>query len=544
MTDTLAAAREAYRRRDWRGARDGLVAADAAGGLTADDVFTLADAAWWLGEVERSLAAGERAYRLYLDGDRPARAAMAAIHIAVDLLLRGDDVVGSGWIRRAERLLDDQPEGVEHGYLRYLVEVEASLGGPDLDAVIASAERVEALGRTHEDPNLVALGILGQGRALVKQARTTEGMALLDEAMVAVLTEDLAPEWSGNVYCHLMSACHEVGDIRRAVAWTEATSRWLQTLPDAVLFTGICRVHRSQVLQASGGWDQAEREAEQVCRDLEHLHVASVAEGYYQVGELRRLRGDLVGAEEAYEQARQRGREPQPGLALLQLARGRARASAAGIATALAGELDPLARFRLCAARVEIALAAGELDAAEEACAEVEATAERYGSSGLDATARAARGAVLVGRGRPEEALVALRSACQRWRELGIPYDAAKVGVLLAQACAALGDADGAERELDTAVDVFDRLGAVADADGVATRRGSRRSADGLTARELEVLTEVASGSSNRQIADELSISEKTVARHLSNIFVKLGCSSRTAAAAYAFEHGLLGPRG
>lgn len=542
MDEAVAGAREAYRRRDWRAARDGFAAAAAVGDLTADDAFAFADAAWWLGDTEESLSAGEQAYRLYLDGDRPARAAMAAIHIAIDLLLRGDDVIGSGWISRAERLLRDQPAGVEHGYLRYLLEVEAALGGPDFDAVIASARGVADLGRDHDDANLVALGILGQGRALVKQAHAAEGLALLDEAMVAVLTEELSPEWAGNIYCHLMAACHELGDIRRAVAWTDATTRWLETLPEAVLFTGICRVHRSQVLQAAGGWEQAEREAERVCHDLEHIHVASAAEAQYQRGELRRLRGDLAEAEQAYERARQRGRDPHPGLALLQLARGRQGAASAAIRTALASQTDPLVRVRLCAAHVEIALAAGDLETAEAACGEVEDTAAAYDSPGLVATALTARGAVLIGQRRPGPALAALRSACQRWWELGVPYEAARVGVLLARACAQTGDLDGAGRELDAAAQVFDRLGAAADADEVAVLRGQTRTADGLTARELEVLAEVASGSSNREIAAALVISEKTVARHLSNIFLKIGCSSRTAAAAYAFEHGLASP--
>jgi ATP/maltotriose-dependent transcriptional regulator MalT len=540
VRETLEKARQAYDRRDWQAARDGFVAAAAANPLSADDAFALADSAWWLGRVEESLAAGERAYRQYLEGDRPAQAAMAAIHIAVDLLLRGDDVLGSGWIHRAQRLLEDRPDSAEHGYLSYLLEVEAALGGPALDEVVATAARVGDLGRRHGDANLVALGILGQGRALVKQARTDEGLALLDEAMVAVLTEDLSPEWPGNVYCHLMSACHELGDVRRAVAWTRATTDWLETLPAAVLFTGICRVHRSQVLQATGGWDQAEFEAATVCEDLEHIHVASAAEAHYQVAELRRLRGDLAGAERAYEQARARGRDPQPGLALLQLAEGRPTVAVAAIATAIASVDDPLERLRLRAAQVEIALAAGDADLAEDACSEVADIATRYGSDGFDATQRTTRAACLLVRGRPEQALPLLRSACRTWRELGLPYDAARVGVLLARACEALGDLDAARRELDAAGEVFERLGAVVDAEVVASLRGRTRTEDGLTRREIEVLTEVASGSTNRQIAEALVISEKTVARHLSNIFVKLGCSSRTAAATYAYEQGLV----
>jgi DNA-binding CsgD family transcriptional regulator len=538
----VSVARAAYQRGDWQAARDGFAVAAADGGLSADDAFAHADAAWWLGRVDESLAAGEQAYRRYLEGDRPERAAMAAIHIAVDLLLRGDGVVGSGWIQRAQRLLEDRPDSVEHGYLTYLTRVEAALGGPDLDEVVESAARVADVGNRHRDANLVALGLLGQGRALVKQARMDEGLALLDEAMVAVLTEELSPEWAGNVYCHLMSACHELGDVRRAVAWTQATTSWLETLPAAVLFTGICRVHRSQVFQATGGWDEAELEAARVCEDLEHIHVASAAEAYYQLAELRRLRGDLAGAEVAYEEARTRGRDPHPGLALLQLAEGRALVAAAAIAAAVAGAEDPLTRLRLRAAQVEIALAAGDPDLAEDACSEVAELAGRYGSDGFVALQRTTRAACLLARGRPDAALPALRSACRIWRDLGVPYEAARTRVLTARACRALGDLDGARRELDAAVGVFERLGAVGDVAAVAELRGRTRTQDGLTRRELEVLAEVASGSTNRRIAERLFISEKTVARHLSNIFVKLDCSSRTAAAAYAYERGLVTP--
>jgi DNA-binding CsgD family transcriptional regulator len=539
MSDSRSDAHEAYRRCDWQAARDGFLAAEADGELSAEDAFALAYAAWWLGRNEESLAAAEQAYRRYLDGDRPDRAAMAALHIAVDLLLRGEVVIGSGWMQRAQRLLADRPESAEHGYVTYLLEVEACLGGPDLDAVAASADRVADIGRRHADDNLVALGLVGRGRALVKQARVEEGLGLLDEAMVTVLTEPLSPEWAGNIYCHLMSACHELGDVRRAIAWTQATTDWLATLPAAVLFTGICRVHRSQVLQATGSWDQAEREAVRVCEDLADVHVASVAEAHYQLGELRRLRGDLHGAEAAYEQARARGRDPHPGLALLQLTEGRVEVAAAAIAAAVASVEDPLARLRLRAAQVEIALAAGDRELAEQACAEVTDLAQRYGSDGFVAVQQVTRAACLVAGGRAEDALPVLRSAAASWHELGVPYEAARVGLLTARAREALGDHDGAERELGAARATLERLGA--SSVGWSARRPSRSGSDDvLTAREVEVLTEVASGRTNRQVADRLVISEKTVARHLSNIFVKLDCSSRTAAAAYAHERGLV----
>ena len=324
-----------------------------------DDLEDRADAAWWRGDVDEASALLERAYRNHLDDGRPRPAAMAAIGIAVSAFLRGDGVVGSGWLGRAQRLLRDEPEQVEHGYFLYL-ELEGALEGGDQAAVVATAGRVRDIGRRHRDPNLVAAGDLFEGRALVRQGRVAEGMALLDEAMLAVLSGELRPEYAGNVYCHLMAAFHELADVRRAAEWTEATSRWLAGLPAAVLFTGICRVHRSQVMARRGAWAQAEREAALVCLELADLHVAGAAEGHYQHGELHRLRGDLAAAEAAYRRAHGLGRDPQPGLALLRLAQGRSSTAAASIRAALtAVTSDRLARAQLCAAQVEIALAAG-----------------------------------------------------------------------------------------------------------------------------------------------------------------------------------------
>ena len=543
-TERLEAARSAYGRRDWANAREEFETARERTDLGADDLNALGDAQWWLGDVDAALTAYEGAYRLYLQGERPRQAATSAVGLAVSLFLRGDVELGSGWMNRAQRLLRDQPEGPEHGYLLYL-DVEAALAGGELDVVLGKARAIRELGQRFGDVNLSASGILFEGRALVRRGEMTQGLALLDEAMVAVLSDDLTPEWAGNIYCHLMAAFHELADLRRAAEWVEATARWLTTLPGAVLFTGICRVHRSQVLQARGAWKQAEVEAVRVCEELATIHVAGAAEGHYQVGEIRRLRGDLTGAEESYQKAHERGRDPQPGLALLRLAEDRLDAASASIRSALIAQPgEPLARSRLLAAQVEIAGAAGASGEAEDACAELEEIAARFGTSGLQAAALHARGAVLLATRPSEEALPTLRRACGRWRELGAPYDAAKACLLLAQAYGALGDTDAAERELDAAAIEFDRLGATLDIAKVRALRGLGLP-DGLTARQVEVLALVAAGKSNRDIAAKLVISEKTVARHLENIFVKLGVSSRSAAAVYAVEHRLAsGPRG
>jgi DNA-binding NarL/FixJ family response regulator len=542
VDEILQAARDAYRRRDWPEARERFAAARATGELAAGDLEALADAAWWLGEFDEASATLEEAYRRYLDEGRPRPAAMAAIGIGVNAFLRGDGVVGTGWVGRAQRLLRDEPEHAEHGYVLSL-DLEGALAGDDAATVVGTARRVRDIGRRHTDPNLVALADLFEGRALVKQGRVADGMALLDEAMLAVVSGELRPEWAGNIYCHLMAAFHEFADVRRAAEWTEATSRWLAGLPAAVLFTGICRVHRSQVLQHKGAWAQAEREAALVCRDLADLHVAAAAEGHYQIGEIRRLRGDLAGAEESYRRAHGLGRDPQPGLALLRLAQGRAATASASIRAALtAVTSDRLARARLCAAQVEIALAAGEHETAARACDELVQTASTYGSSGLEAAALQARGAVLLTGGRPEAALPTLRTACRRWQELDAPYHAARVRLLLAGAYQALDDSDAAMRELDAAEAAFGRLGASLDAGRIPALRGRPALPGGLTGREAEVLALVAAGRTNREIAAALVLSHKTVARHLSNIFAKIDVTSRTQAAAYAYEHGLAAP--
>jgi DNA-binding CsgD family transcriptional regulator len=545
MTDLLDRARAAYRQRDWPRACELFNAARDEDELPVDDLYALSDAAWWMGDNAEVLQSAEAAYHRYLDDRRPRRAAIAAVDIAVVHFLRGEGTAASGWISRAGRLLENEPESAEHGYLLYLLEVEGPLGGiapaapAAFDALMAAARQVQDLGHRHGEPTLVATGLLGEGRALIKMGRAAEGLARLDEVMLATRADTLSPPWTGNLYCQLIEAAEELGDIRRAREWTDALTRWLETMPVAIVFTGICRVHRSRVRQLTGAWDEAEREAEQVCIELANLHTAAAAKAHYQVGEIRRLRGDVDGAEHAYQEAHALGRDPQPGLALLRLAQGRADAAAASIRAALLAERNRLLRAGLRGAQVEIALAIGATDEAREAAADLKAIALQYGSCGLEVAARHATGAVLLAAGQPEEALPVLRDACRDWSELAAPYDCARVRVLLAKVYRLLGDEDSAARELQVARESFDRLGAAHDLVEEADGSGGAKPPGGLTPREIDVLAQVAAGKTNRVIARTLSISEKTVARHLANIFDKLGVKTRTAAAAFAFGHGL-----
>jgi DNA-binding NarL/FixJ family response regulator len=336
------------------------------------------------------------------------------------------------------------------------------------------------------------------------------------------------------LYCHTIATCHAIADVRRMVRWTELTEQWLATLPAAVFFDGLCGVHRAQLHLLHGAWDEAERRALRIAKDFDRHRIDYAAEAWYVVGEVRRLRGE-PGAADAYDEAHARGRDPQPGRALLRLQLGDARGAATLIRSALvAAGSDPLRRAPICAAAVDITVEAGRIEDATAAEAELAATAARYATSGLQAMATTARGAVLLAEERAADALPVLRDACRRWHGLGAVYDAATTCLRLADAYRALGDDASASAERARAEATFHQLGAHPTA---APLPG------GLTRRECEVLALVADGRSNREIGQQLFISDRTVARHLTNIFHKIGVASRTQATRYAIDHGLTAGR-
>ena len=531
--DNLTEARRAYAAQDWATAASHFDAV-AADRLTADDLAAYADAVWWLGRIEDNLRLNAVACDAFLADSRPVEAAWAAMVLGIFHLARGDEPQGMGWIGRAGRLLEGIPACPVHGYLLHMTEVEASLQAGRPAAAVDAARRIQDLGRGLGRPDLMALGLNGEGRALIRSGHVVDGLKLLDEAMVTVLDGRLAPFASGTLYCHTIATCHEVADIRRMSRWIDLTEQWLATFPAAVAFGSMCRVHRAQLQLLRGEWDEAERNALQVGSDLDANRIDYAAEAWYVVAEARRLRGD-PGAADAYNEAHARGRDPQPGRALLQLQGGDPAGAATSVRAALSAVApDPLRRAPLCAAAVEIMVAAGRLDDAAAAASELVETASTYATSGLEAMAATARGAVLLSEARAEEALPVLRDAYRRWHELGAAYDAAGTCVRLAAAYGALGDESSAAAEVARAEATYERLGA---------HRPAPEMPNGLTRRECEVLKLVADGRSNRQIGEALYISDRTVARHLTNIYTKIDVTSRTQAARYAIDHGLTGPR-
>jgi DNA-binding CsgD family transcriptional regulator len=519
----------------WKDAHAALSRADRTGAIGADDLERLATAAYMLGRDDEHLSALERAHRAHLAAGETLRAARCAFWVGLHLSLRGEPARATGWLRRAQRLVDREgADCVERGYLMLPVVFEHTAAG-DLDAAAALAGDAAAIGERFGDADLFALAGHEQGHLLVMQGRVAEGLRLLDEAMVAVTAGELSPIVSGLVYCGVIMGCQDAYELRRAHEWTAALTSWCERQPDMVSFTGRCLVHRAEIMRLHGAWTDALDEARLAGRRcVEGNNQLAAGEAHYLQGEVHRLKGDLGAAEDAYREASRCGWEPQPGLALLRLAQGRSAAAAAAIRRVLSETNERPKRAGLLPAGVEIMLAVGEDEEARRACDELAQIAAGSESAMLAAMAAHARGAVDLAGGDAAAALVAARRAWRLWQELEAPYEAARARVLVALACRAVGDGDSATLELDAARAVFEELGAAHELERLAGK------AHGLTARELQVLRLVATGETNKAIAARLVLSERTVDRHVSNIFAKLGVSSRAAATARAYQHQLV----
>ena len=542
--DELGRGREFYARRAWVDAYKSLSHADQATPLGAEDLNLLATSAYMLGRDDDYLTGLERAHRAYLDGGEAVRAVRCAFWVGVNLALRGEMARATGWFGRAQRLLErEERDCVERGYLLVPVLLRHVATG-DWEAAAGTAAEAAEIGERFGDADLLALAVHEQGHALVRQGRVEEGLGLLDEAMVAATAGELSPIVTGLVYCSVIAYCQELYELRRAQEWTDALTRWCEQQPDMVAHTGRCLMHRAEIMELQGAWRDALEEARRAVERLAQGALNQVAAGHalYRQGEIHRLRGKLAAAEEAYREASRCGCEPQPGLALLRLAEGNDDAAAAAIRRVVGETTEQLKRAGLLPAYVEIMLALGDVEEAHSACRELEEISARYGSTVLGAMSAQARGAVALAQGDARAALVALRHAWLVWQELEAPHEVARVRVLLGLACRALGDDDTATLELEAARGVFAQLGAAPDLVRVDSlvRRAPPIDAHRLTPRELQVLRLVAAGKTNRAIAAELVLSERTVDRHVSNIFTKLGMSSRAAATAYAYKHQLV----
>ncbi len=538
----LDRARRSYSERAWADAFQAFSHADQESPLGAEDLEQLALSAYLVGRDEEYLKALERAYNAHRDVGERLRAVRCAFWLHFRLLMRGEMGRATGWLARAQRLLEGvTPECAEQGYL-LLSAVEQRLASGDYEAAHAGAAEAAAIGERCGDRDLIACARHQQGRARLQQGQVEAGLTLLDETMITVTAGELSPLVTGLMYCSVIAACQQIYAFDRASEWTAALTQWCEGQRDMVAFVGVCQVHRAEIMQLRGTWPEAIEEARRACARSQGVSQQAAAAALYQEAEVHRLQGDFAAAEEAYRGASQLGLEPQPGLALLRLVQGRSDAAATAIRRVAGTTMNRLKRMSLLPAFIEIMLAAGDVQDARNACRELEEIAASFDTGVPGAIAAQARGAVDLAEGDAQAALGSLRRAFEVWQRIEAPYAAARVRALIGLACRALGDEDSAGLELAAARSAFERLRATPDLTRIEALMKGTPAEDtcGLTARELQVLRLVAAGETNKVIAGKLFLSERTVDRHVSNIFTKLDVPSRAAATAFAYRRKLI----
>ena len=545
-SDPLQHGRACYERREWNDAFEALSLADQASPLGAEDLHRLAWSAGLTARDDQMLATQERVYHALLEAKENLAAARASFWLGFRLLARGEPALAGGWLGRSQRLVELHAlDCVEQGYL-LLPAGQRHLSAREFAEAADCAARAARIGERFGERDLIAFAHNLQGRALLADGRIEPGLALMDEAMVAAISGELSPVVTGIIYCSAIASCHRVFALDRVREWTHALSSWCDAHPQLGLFTGHCLVHRAEVMEMSGSWPEAVEEARlAVKRCVRNIEREAAGRAHYQQAEIHRLRGEFDVAEAAYREASRSGFEPQPGLALLRLAEGDLNAAASASRRMIGATSDLLTRTRFLPAHVDIMLAAGDLEAARAASRELQDVAASLNTDVLAAIAARACGAVQLAEGNAHAVLDPVRRAFEVWQQIGAPYLAARLRVLLARACMALGDLESAQLELDHADEVFQRLGALPDRAELEKIRqslsgGKPAGARELTERELQVLRLIATGKTNKAIARELALSEKTVDRHVSNIFTKVDVSSRAAATAFAYERNLI----
>lgn len=525
---------------DWAKTYDELSAADRSSSLTVEELELLGRAAMLLSNTAQSVEVFSRAYQERVAAGDTVAAVRNAFWAALQLFNVGDFGQGGAWVGRAHRLLEGtDEESAGHAYLATQHAFRQVVVEGDYAAGVDSAARAAALARRTGEADIVPMALNVQGRALLRLGKVREGLAVLDEAMMEVVGGSIAAPAAGVVYCSVIDACDEVFDLRRAQEWTQALSSWCDEQSGMISFTGECLVRRAAIKQFRGEWRDALAEAELACQRLVIADTYAAGMGWYRLGELHRLHGSLDAADQAYRKSVEFGDDPQPGLGLLRLAQGKGQAGMAAIQRALDETSEAWKRARLLPAIVDTALATGQVPTARTAADELGAIAASIDMPMLSAIANQAQGAVKLAEGDARKALTLLREAQRTWRDLGAPYEEARARVLMARCCRSIGDEDTANLEQEAARKIFATLGAAVDLRYIDALTPAVPS-HGLTSREMEVMTLLAAGHTNQEIATELFLAVKTIDRHVSNILTKLGVSSRTAATAYAFKHGIV----
>lgn len=532
--DAVVAARGAYSRGDWRAAYDLFHRAGQDAELSTDDLSSFGMAAWRLGYGTESIRMSEEAFNRLVAENDTKTAAMKAADVALQWLNNGDLTITKVWVNRARRLLESSPEDEAFAYLLY-VDSQTSVVEGQYDAGVQRAEELVEFVSRRNSPGLTALGLTASGLSKLPFARTREALAELDEAMLPVLAGQVPVDWAGDIYCAVIHECYRLGDLGRMKTWTNAMDKWREGPEVAASWYGTtCEIHKWQLLSATTDYRELEQRLVNALDAIEDFHAPTSGEGHYELGDLRRRMGDIDGAREAFDKAREIGFEPLPGEALMKCQLGDDAAAWNDLRMRMDAEEDEITRIRFMPAAIEIALARNHVDEADQLCRELEESADRFDSPGFRAWALHARGAVLVKKGSPAEALPVLQDALRRYRSNQRRYEMAQVCEWMSLAHEAAGDTAAAASDRANADSIYQQLGAQPCQATTAEIPG------GLTKREVEVLALIASGASNRDVSKQLFISEKTVGRHLANIFVKLDVTSRTAAAAWAHENRVL----
>lgn len=539
----LTAGRQAYDRREWNLAYSCLSDARSQSDLDPEDLVLLAMSAYILGKEIEGADILAHAHKCFLENGDSLAAVRCSFWLGFTLLIGGQMALASGWLARSARLLEDQGDCVEKGYL-LLPEGFRHVHGGDLSEAYQLFDRAANIGKEYNDIDLTTLSLNGQGRTLIQRGEIERGLALLDEAMVAVTADEVSPLVAGGVYCSVIEACSEIFDLRRAQEWTDALDRWCASQPDQVAYHGHCLLRRAELHQLHGDWVNAQNDAA-VARDRSSDPARKQLAGsaQYRLAELHRLRGEFQQAEEFYRSASSLGAAVQPGLARLRLSQGQIESASTAVRSLVSEIKDINHRSGLFESLVEIMLEAGDVAAASDAADELGDIAAAIQAPLLHAISDRAMGSVLLEKGEADKSIELLRRSLSSFREIGAPYDEAQVRFLIARASEIRGDTDTAQLEIGAAQEIFIKLGAAPDLERVErflAREKHDRPAEILSRRELEVLKLVAFGKTNREVANDLFISEKTVARHISNIFDKLDLSSRSAATAYAFKNQLV----